>query len=771
MMDNQSEMGEPTYYEILGLSSTNDQVAIKKAYHKLALQYHPDKPGGNEEKFKQIRAAYEILSDDEQKAAYDIQLQEPSSRAIRTSGFDRMILESLELIFSKAKSLPVPGSEIDKMQSIPLVMNSSVNQVFTLRMQNHCLNIIGQFRSNLHKALLIQINSLYMKDLVAENAEFKHRLTSHVCILRELITLNDDMLKDVNDGLIKLNQAEPIDNLLKAEAVYNKILSSNTMLPNKAKMKSRLVITPHIDGLESNQIDQIKIIIANQNNLPVDKKIIEDISNITDPNDASTKISRFQSLLRLKLISLCSEHFVTELVSNDKLEEYSSDLRVDSIELPRLIEINKEMLQAVNDGFSLLRPYLSKELPRILNLSQGNNVYAPTINSFRTQLIQKVNLTRPYSLNQKLKEDILNIKSKREGTVSSITKCILMAERVKEFETEHINCSTEPLLGLWHTLAMGGGPSPVPKMDGLESWVATIKDQLKEKLKDKLKQSFLKNQALLPGIDSCALNSFNFDRLVILNRALDCNVILDDIGSGCVNGPYSNYISRAKARNSQEKNISKLEQQYNFLLDKKDSLKKIFSQLIKCHHEENLDLDIDIDILYQSMITEDIVQVEDPNLISNISEQGLKNRTSLANKTVRPILNGDDNPSVDDHRIMIIEQLRTYIRDVEKNKKNNTGEINYEHGFNFFKKSRGLNRNVNYLLSKLLINELNDLNKTIQEIFEKDNIDILRNSIIEKNDFKKKPHFQDRGMRSVSLNRIIEDARDPSLPQKNSLNH
>ncbi len=62
------------YYEVLGVSKNASDSEIKKAYHKLAMKYHPDRNPGDkaaEEKFKEANEAYEILSDPDKKDKYD----------------------------------------------------------------------------------------------------------------------------------------------------------------------------------------------------------------------------------------------------------------------------------------------------------------------------------------------------------------------------------------------------------------------------------------------------------------------------------------------------------------------------------------------------------------------------------------------------------------------------------------------------------------------------------------------------------------------------
>ena len=81
-------MSKKDYYDLLGVSRDADPGALKSAYRKLAMQYHPDKNPGDgeaEKKFKEISEAYEILSNDEKRQAYDTYGHEAFSQA--GSGF------------------------------------------------------------------------------------------------------------------------------------------------------------------------------------------------------------------------------------------------------------------------------------------------------------------------------------------------------------------------------------------------------------------------------------------------------------------------------------------------------------------------------------------------------------------------------------------------------------------------------------------------------------------------------------------------------------
>jgi molecular chaperone DnaJ len=67
-------MSKRDYYEVLGVTKSASTDEIKKAYRKVAMQFHPDRNPGDkaaEEKFKEAASAYEVLSDGDKKTKYD----------------------------------------------------------------------------------------------------------------------------------------------------------------------------------------------------------------------------------------------------------------------------------------------------------------------------------------------------------------------------------------------------------------------------------------------------------------------------------------------------------------------------------------------------------------------------------------------------------------------------------------------------------------------------------------------------------------------------
>ena len=88
------------YYAILGLPRNATDEQLKKAYRKMAMEYHPDRNGspGADEQFKEINEAYEVLSDANKRAFYDRTGRSPGNGG-DSMGFDTFEFGGLGDIF------------------------------------------------------------------------------------------------------------------------------------------------------------------------------------------------------------------------------------------------------------------------------------------------------------------------------------------------------------------------------------------------------------------------------------------------------------------------------------------------------------------------------------------------------------------------------------------------------------------------------------------------------------------------------------------------
>lgn len=103
------------YYSILGVANTASDEEIKKAFRKLALQYHPDKNNGDDTKFKEINDAYQVLSDTDSRRQYD-------SPGHSFSGFDinDLFRDHFGMGAGTRMNRPTPGQDVNIKLAVSL---------------------------------------------------------------------------------------------------------------------------------------------------------------------------------------------------------------------------------------------------------------------------------------------------------------------------------------------------------------------------------------------------------------------------------------------------------------------------------------------------------------------------------------------------------------------------------------------------------------------------------------------------------------------------
>jgi DnaJ-class molecular chaperone len=167
---------------------------IKSQYRALAMIHHPDK-GGDEEKFKRIKEAYEILSDPIRRKAYELSGNAETNLQIRNAALDHIAQMMGQIV-------PQFNSEADDLFAI---MREEVIKIRQSMLEN--TNTCVQFMANLQK-VMIRVNAKHDKqnimiDILQKQIDFRNREHEDFAQRIKICDLEIEILKDYEYGLIE----------------------------------------------------------------------------------------------------------------------------------------------------------------------------------------------------------------------------------------------------------------------------------------------------------------------------------------------------------------------------------------------------------------------------------------------------------------------------------------------------------------------------------------------------------------------------------------
>jgi len=181
------------YLELeVSIDATDEEIKIQ--YRAMAMIHHPDK-GGDEEKFKRIKEAYEILSDPIRRKAYEISGDAETNLQIRNAALDHIAQMMGQIV-------PQFNSEADDLFAI---MRHEVNNIRQGMIEN--TNVCVGYMANLQK-VIVRVNAKHdkqniMLEILQKQIDFRNREHEDFTQRIKICDLEIEILKDYEYGLIE----------------------------------------------------------------------------------------------------------------------------------------------------------------------------------------------------------------------------------------------------------------------------------------------------------------------------------------------------------------------------------------------------------------------------------------------------------------------------------------------------------------------------------------------------------------------------------------
>ena len=195
-----------TLYQELGVLSTASQEEIRHNYRIYAQKYHPDKEDGDEERFKRIKLAYEVLSDPIRRQEYDRTGKFSAEFTIRNEALERLNNMINQYV-------PELNSEIDdpilKMKSdINQTTQSVINQIDTCKRHIHNSKLTYNKLWNKSKGENILKN--FVENLIKRRESDLSNLTRQMVVFKLMLEILEDYHFGINDfELLETNLIDP----------------------------------------------------------------------------------------------------------------------------------------------------------------------------------------------------------------------------------------------------------------------------------------------------------------------------------------------------------------------------------------------------------------------------------------------------------------------------------------------------------------------------------------------------------------------------------